>query len=98
MKAATLLSLAFLPFLASALPSAETTAAVAVSVKTTSGTVTGHAAKNRTGVTEFLGIRYGQPTNGTLRFQPPVAFKSSAKYAASDYVSSSPNLTIILDR
>jgi hypothetical protein len=84
--------LATLPFWASALPSpsseAETlVASVGASVVTTSGTVVGHAAKNRTGVSEYLGIRYALSADGARRFQPPVSLKSTSRYVASDYVS-----------
>lgn len=56
------------------------------SVRTTSGNVVGHPARNRTDVTEYLGVRYAEATSGTLRFQPPVAFKSSLTYEADEYV------------
>lgn len=40
-------------------------------VNTTSGLVIGHAASNRSEVSEFLGVRYGEPPIGNLRFAPP---------------------------
>lgn len=54
-------------------------------VQTTSGTVIGHPARNRSDVVEFLGIRYAQATNSSLRFQPPVPFISTDTYKASHY-------------
>lgn len=54
-------------------------------VQTTSGTVIGHPARNEIDVVEFLGIRYAQATNSSLRFQPPVPFVSSDTYKASHY-------------
>lgn len=38
---------------------------------TTGGVIIGHAASNRTGVTEFLGIRYAEAPVGELRFAAP---------------------------
>ncbi|KAF2832580.1 cholinesterase precursor [Ophiobolus disseminans] len=40
-------------------------------VLTTSGTIIGHKALNRTDVTEFLGIRYAEAPVGALRFAAP---------------------------
>jgi hypothetical protein len=55
-------------------------------VKTTSGYVKGHAASISPTVSEYLGIRYGQPATGQLRFAAPVAYRSSANFAADAYV------------
>ncbi|KAE9364161.1 alpha/beta-hydrolase, partial [Stipitochalara longipes BDJ] len=49
---------------------------VSAQVKTSSGIVSGHAASNATGVSEYLGIPFAQPPIGNLRFQPPVALSS----------------------
>lgn len=38
---------------------------------TSSGAVRGHAARNRTEVSEYLGIPYAQPPMGQLRFAAP---------------------------
>ncbi|KAF2707420.1 cholinesterase precursor [Pleomassaria siparia CBS 279.74] len=74
-------------------------------VVTTSGSIIGHRASNRTGVTEFLGIRYGQAPVGSLRFAPPQRYIAPAgtTYNASEWsadcpsnkppVSSFPNFT-----
>ncbi|KAB8292920.1 hypothetical protein EYC80_007285 [Monilinia laxa] len=59
-------------------------------VQTTSGTVIGHPARNKTNAIEFLGIRYAQATNGSLRYQPPVPFVSSNTYDASQYSPACP--------
>jgi carboxylesterase type B len=62
-------------------------------ISTTSGIVTGHTAANRTGVTEYLGIPYAAPTNGSQRWMPPQRFNSTKKFNASTYVSSFHALT-----
>lgn len=43
---------------------------------TTSGLIIGHAAPNRSEVTEFLGIRYAEPPVGDLRFAPPKRYNA----------------------
>jgi Carboxylesterase family len=42
-------------------------------VQTSSGSVKGHPAKNKTQVSEYLGIPYAAPAVGNLRFAAPVA-------------------------
>jgi hypothetical protein len=83
-KTRATIALGLLPLLALI---GNTRGTIGAAVLTTSGTVTGHYAKNATRVSEYLGIRYAQAANGTLRFQPPVAYISSDHYAASSYVS-----------
>jgi len=56
-------------------------------VKTTSGTVFGHAAKDKTQVSEYLGIAYAKPPVGNLRWAAPVKFTGSGNITASQYVS-----------
>jgi ascorbate-specific PTS system EIIC-type component UlaA len=56
-------------------------------VTTASGIVAGHAAKTHPQVSEYLGIRFGQNTEGENRFMPPKPYTSTAKISASDYVS-----------
>lgn len=58
-------------------------------VTTTSGVIIGHAASNRTGVTEFLGIKYGEAAVGELRFAAPKRYVAPAGtvYNASEWVS-----------
>jgi hypothetical protein len=60
---------------------------VGAAIWTNSGLIQGHAAPNRTTVSEYLGIPYGQAPVGDLRFAPPVHFQSHATYNASAYVS-----------
>ncbi|GAB7340887.1 hypothetical protein MBLNU457_7241t1 [Dothideomycetes sp. NU457] len=57
---------------------------------TTNGTVTGHAARNRSDVVEFLGIPYAAPPVGNLRFAPPAAFHGFRDYVASSFSPSCP--------
>jgi hypothetical protein len=56
-------------------------------VTTASGIAKGHAARSYPQVSEYLGIRYGQTTEGANRFLPPKPYTSTAKIGASDYVS-----------
>ncbi len=55
-------------------------------VQTSSGLVTGHAAKNQSEVSEYLGIPYGQPPIGDLRFAAPVKFEGNASINGTSYV------------
>lgn len=55
-------------------------------IPTTSGLVFGHAATNRTGVTEYLGIPYAAPTDGAQRWMPPQPYHSSNVLNASTWV------------
>lgn len=50
---------------------------VGATVRTLSGAVTGHAARNRTEVSEYLGIPYAQPRPGDLRFAAPQTYHST---------------------
>lgn len=65
---------------------------VGATVHTTSGPITGHAAKNRTQVSEYLGIPYAQPPLGQLRFAAPQQFTSTKPFDAAAFVSHSPHL------
>jgi carboxylesterase type B len=58
-------------------------------VKTSSGTVVGHAAELRTQVSEYLGIPFAKPPIGDLRFAAPQKFKGNGTITASKYASSS---------
>jgi len=60
---------------------------VGQAVLTTSGTVVGHAAKERAEVSEYLGIPFAQPPVGNLRFAAPQAFTGSGTITADSYVS-----------
>lgn len=56
-------------------------------VQTSSGLVSGHAASNATGVSEYLGIPFAQPPVGNLRFYPPVQLMSpSSVVNGTDFV------------
>jgi len=78
-----------LPFLAQAsLILVDRDVEAASGILTTSGIIIGHAATNRTGVAEYLGIPYAASTNGSQRWLPPQRFNSTAKFNASTYVSS----------
>jgi hypothetical protein len=68
-------------------------------VKTTSGTIIGHQAPNRTAVTEFLGIQYGQAPVGALRFAPPKRYIAPAGtiYNASIWVFNLPPVSECLE-
>jgi hypothetical protein len=56
-------------------------------VKTSSGTVKGHAGQFRKEVSEYVGIPYAKPPIGALRFAPPVKFTGTGSINASVYVS-----------
>lgn len=60
--------------------------AIGQTLKTTSGVVAGHAAKNRTEVSEYLGIPFAQPPIGNLRWKAPVKYVGDAPINASKYV------------
>ena len=60
---------------------------VGATVQTSSGPVTGHAAPNKTQVSEYLGIPFAQPPVGDLRFAAPQTYTSSKPLDASEYVS-----------
>lgn len=59
-------------------------------VKTSSGTIVGHPASNKTHVTEFLGIRYAEAPVGELRFAAPKKFEAppGTVFEASQWVGS----------
>lgn len=62
-------------------------------VSTNVGTFQGHPAAAGSTVREWLGVRYGQPTNGTLRFRPPQRAKvlpADQVFQASTYSPSCP--------
>ena len=65
---------------------------VGAEVQTSSGIVTGHAAPNKTTVSEYLGIPYAQPPLGRLRFAAPLAFNSSQPFDASSYSPDCPQI------
>lgn len=54
-------------------------------VNTTSGIIHGHAAANRTEVSEYLGIPFAQPPLEGLRFAAPKPYRSSTHFNASSF-------------
>src|ERR1700761_4066778 len=58
-------------------------------VRTTSGEIIGHEAPwpENSGVSEYLGIPFGQPPVGDLRFEKPVPFKGSGPISGEKFVS-----------
>ncbi|KAL8710459.1 MAG: hypothetical protein Q9220_004891 [cf. Caloplaca sp. 1 TL-2023] len=60
---------------------------VGTKVQTSSGVIIGHAARNRTRVSEYLGIPYARPPVGDLRFAAPQSFSSSSVFNASSYIN-----------
>lgn len=86
------------PFAASAVtafffsPSTLSNFSTADAVNTTSGLILGHTAPDRIAVTEFLGIRYGQPPVGNLRFAAPRRYVPPAGtvYNASSWAPDCP--------
>lgn len=65
----------------------QTNWTVGQTVSTSSGPVTGHAARNNSAVSEYLGIPFAQPPVGSLRFAAPVAYNSTAPLNGSSFVS-----------
>lgn len=59
---------------------------VGQTVQTGSGAVTGHAAKNNSEVSEYLGIPYGQAPIGDLRFAAPVKFTGNSSLNGTSFV------------
>jgi hypothetical protein len=65
--------------LSAALTDAHTAWNVGQGVKTTSGTVIGKASSWKKEVSEYLGVPFGQPASGNLRWAPPQAITNDAK-------------------
>lgn len=57
-------------------------------VSTSSGIAVGHQARNKTSVTEFLGIRYAEAPIGELRFAAPKKYVAhpGTIFEASEWV------------
>jgi len=52
---------------------------VGQTVKTTSGTIVGHASSWKTQVSEYLGVPFAKPPVGDLRWAAPAAITDSSK-------------------
>jgi cholinesterase len=65
----------------------QTNWTVGQTVQTNSGPVSGHPATNDSQVSEYLGIPYGQPATGALRFAAPVNFTGTAPLNGTKFVS-----------
>ncbi|CAL3969340.1 hypothetical protein PZA11_006090 [Diplocarpon coronariae] len=63
---------------------------VGQTVETDSGRVIGHAARNNTQVSEYLGIPYGQAPIGDLRFAAPVKYTGNSLINATSFGPSCP--------
>jgi carboxylesterase type B len=65
-----------------------------LTIRTNVGTFRGYS--NTTGVRAWLGIPFGKPTNGTLRFKPPqraAVFPPSTVFNATSYGQTCPGLS-----
>lgn len=71
------LSLAALAAAAATGATAQGDFTIGQTVETSSGSVQGHAAAERSSVSEYLGIPYAQPPVGDLRFAPPQAVENN---------------------
>jgi len=63
---------------------------VGQTVQTSSGAVAGHPAANATQVSEYLGIPFGLPPTGDLRFAAPIAYTGNASINGSAFGNSCP--------
>jgi hypothetical protein len=60
---------------------------VGQTVQTNSGPVSGHPATNDSQVSEYLGIPFGKPPTGDLRFAAPVNFTGAAPLNGTNFVN-----------
>lgn len=61
---------------------------VGQAVKTTSGTIVGHASSWKNQVSEYLGVPFAKPPVGDLRWAPPAPITDASKTVnATQYVS-----------
>jgi cholinesterase len=63
---------------------------VGQTVKTTSGSIVGHAASWQKEVSEYLGVPYAKPPVGPLRFAPPQRYESTEEVVAARFSPSCP--------
>ncbi|KAL0939828.1 carboxylesterase [Colletotrichum truncatum] len=66
-------------------PAAASPCSPWLTVNTTNGAITGHAASNSSSVIEYLGIPYAKPPVGNLRFAAPERFSGDAPFEASSF-------------
>ncbi|TLD35340.1 hypothetical protein E2P81_ATG11459 [Venturia nashicola] len=76
---------ALVAFAAASPVAPRSTFAIGQTLTTTSGVIKGHAAKNRTEVSEYLGIPFAKPPVGDLRWKAPVKYVGDAPIDASKY-------------
>lgn len=87
LPAAALAAVALTPSISWAVPAPGRSWTVGQKVKTTGGTLKGHAAPSAEDVSEYLGIPYAVPPVGERRFSAPEAYKSSKEIDATKFVS-----------
>lgn len=66
-----------------------------ITVQTSSGSIVGHRASNRSQVLEYLGIPYAQPPIGSLRFAAPQSYTANCAFVASKFVSRSDHIALL---
>lgn len=69
--------------------------AIGDEVKTTSGTIKGHASEWQPEVSEYLGVPFARPPTGELRFTPPQPFTGTGVINAYKFVSPFPCLYLM---
>ena len=81
---------------------AAQTWSVGETVKTSSGSIKGHASSWKPEVSEYLGVPFAEPPLGSLRFMAPKPYKSDKTIVASDFgfscpanIETKPNSTIV---